>query len=78
MDLVQGIPGVSLTQEVEEEEFPRVPTDLLEALEAQFPDRCPALNISQVDYGVVQGRLDVVRFLRQVHDRPSVMTKEQP
>lgn len=77
--LMQGIPGVCDTPVAPEEEFPRVSTELVEALEARFPDRCPSwLTIPDREFGAYYGRIDVVRFLRQVHDRASVMTKEQP
>lgn len=75
----QGIPGVSAeTLETPDEDFPRVPTDLLETLEDRFKDRCPDLRISQLDYGVIHGQLSVVKLLREMHDRPTVMSKEQP
>jgi hypothetical protein len=76
MELRQGLPGLTLETEYEEPDFPRVPLDLLEALEARFPDRCPDLRISQLDYGMIHGQLSVVKLLREMHDRPSVTSKE--
>jgi hypothetical protein len=78
MDIVQGIPGLTMQDEVVEPDYPRVPTELIEYLEARFPNVCPDLRISQLDYGMVHGRLDIVNLLREMHDRPTVMTKEQP
>lgn len=78
MSIVQGIPGISVAQsDVEEIDFPRVPTDLLEALEQRFPNQCPDLRISQLDFGVVHGQLSVVRLLREMHGRPSIITKKE-
>lgn len=72
----QGIPGVSAPDGVVEELlFPRVPTDLLEALEKMFPDRCPDLRITDRGLGVVHGQLNVVRLLREMYDRPSITEK---
>jgi hypothetical protein len=77
MALVQGIPGVSIDPLYVEPDFPRVPLDLLEALEARFPDKCPDLRISPLDYGVIHGHLEVVRLLREMHERPPITAKEQ-
>lgn len=75
----QGIPGLTLAEQLGTDyEFPRVPTDLLEALEERFPDRCPDLRIAPLDYGVIHGQLSVVKLLREMHDRPSILSKEQP
>ncbi len=49
--------------------FPPVPTDLLEALERLFPDRLPDLRISDRDLGAAIGANNVVRFLRDMHER---------
>jgi hypothetical protein len=66
----QGIPGLTKDFEPEIEDFPRVETDLLEALEARYPDKCPDLRISDKEFGVYVGQLNVVRLLREMHDRP--------
>jgi hypothetical protein len=73
----QGILGVSREHTEEpQEDLPRVPAELLEWLEKRFPNSLPDLRISQLDYGVKHGQLEVVRLLREIHDRPSVI-KEQ-
>jgi hypothetical protein len=73
----QGIPGLTLQEtKVPQEDLPRVPAELLEWLEKRFPNSLPDLRISQLDYGVKHGQLEVVRLLREIHDRPSVI-KEQ-
>lgn len=77
MAITQGIPGLTLDSETADpDDIPRVPTELLEALEVRFPNICPELHLSPLDYGVVHGQLNVVRLLREWHDRPSVTTKD--
>lgn len=76
MEITQGIPR--LMQELAEktEPFPRVPMDLLEALELKYPNQCPDLNIRDRDFGVIVGQLEVVRFLRDMYERPPEMKED--
>jgi len=77
MVLTQGIPIVTLENSIEEEAFPRVPTDLLEALESKWPDVCPHWSIGQAEYAAYCGRLEVIKFLRRAHDNPIInLTKD--
>lgn len=49
----------------DETEFPRVPSDLVEALEVLYPDRCPDIKTSEREVWAALGRAEVVRFLKQ-------------
>jgi hypothetical protein len=52
------------------DDFPRVPFDLLKALEQRFPDRLPTdLSTSDKAIWVLIGTAQVVRFLREMHQR---------
>jgi hypothetical protein len=52
------------------DDFPRVPTDLLEALMERFPDRAPSISTPERELWAAVGRAEVVRFLREMHQRP--------
>lgn len=47
--------------------LPEVPTDLLVALEAIFPDRAPSVYESMDTVRHKAGQVSVVRFLRNQH-----------
>jgi hypothetical protein len=55
--------------------FPRVPRDLLEALEERFPDRCPDLDLPDKKVWSRVGNVEVVRFLREMHNRLPTMKR---
>lgn len=48
--------------------FPNVPKDLLDELETRFPDQMPDLNMSDADIKIAQGKVAVIRFLRNQFD----------
>ena len=52
------------------DKFPRVPLDLLEALELAFPDKAPSITTADRQIWVNVGHAEVVRFLRDMHERP--------
>ena len=61
---------MSYEPEDENDDFPRVPADLLTALEQRFPDRLPTdLSTSDKAIWVSIGAAQVVRFLREMHQR---------
>jgi hypothetical protein len=49
---------------MENNKFPNVTKELLEALEKRFPDRLPDSPLALEEYAQLIGRSDVVRFLR--------------
>ncbi len=52
------------------DDFPLVPLALLQALETRFPDRLPTdLTTSDRAILVAIGNVQVVRFLREMHQR---------
>lgn len=53
------------------DKFPKVPIDLLEALEARFPDKAPSLKTPGREIWAAVGNAQVVRFLRDMHERTS-------
>lgn len=53
-------------------DFPAVPVALLEALERRFPDQRPEPTDSDREIWMAVGRTHVVRFLREMHERPRV------
>lgn len=55
-------------EEYEEEEFPRVTEEFIEALEKQFPDRSPKLTDTDREIWASVGRAEVVQFLRTQHN----------
>lgn len=52
-----------------EPDFPPIPTELLEALERAFPDRCPDAELSDAEIRERIGECRVVRFLRRHSQR---------
>lgn len=44
-------------------EFPKVPEDLLKALQEVFPDKLPRKQISHEDFLILQGQQKVIDFL---------------
>jgi len=52
------------------DDFPRVPTDLLEALMERFPNQCPSISTPERELWAAVGRAEVVTFLRGMHQRP--------
>lgn len=53
-----------------DDEFPRVPEDLLLALEKRFRDRLPDVSTPDRKIWISVGNSEVVRFLRDMHERP--------
>jgi hypothetical protein len=51
-------------------DFPVVPKGLIEALEDRFKDTVPTnANTSLDEFRLIQGRLEVVRFLRSQYEK---------
>ena len=48
--------------------IPPVPQALLEVLETNFPDKCPATYLTLDEIRFMQGQLSVVRLLRTAYD----------
>ena len=56
--------------EPEEDHFPAVPLNLVEALEQQFPDKLPLRHDTQAtETAYVIGQVSVVKFLREMSGR---------
>lgn len=53
-------------------DFPAVPLSLLYALERRFPDRLPDVTMPEREIWTAVGRAQIVRFLREMHERPRV------
>jgi hypothetical protein len=53
----------------QEEHFPRIPKDLLDALNERFPEKTPSLSMSIDEIRDYGGRRAVVRFLNEQFDR---------
>ena len=58
------MPKDSLTMKEALANFPRVPRDMVEALELVFPDKLPSTRVSPEDLAFLQGQQKVVQFLR--------------
>jgi hypothetical protein len=54
---------------MEDTPFPAVPRVLLETLERLYPNRCPAIEMSERQIWLAAGAYSVVRKLRAEHDR---------
>lgn len=52
--------------------FPRIPVDLLEALEERFPVQLPDLSTSDRAIWASVGRQQVIGFLRDMHERTPI------
>ena len=50
------------------EDFPLVSRDLLEALEARYPDRCPELSTEEKEVWFASGCAHVIRQLRMAYE----------
>lgn len=50
---------------------PHITRELLDYLEAKFPNRIPSKSLSLEDLHRLQGQQDVIRKLRHVHDEQS-------
>jgi hypothetical protein len=48
--------------------FPIVTKELLEELEARFPDNCPDTNLSLDEIRIKQGQVSVIRLLRSMFE----------
>lgn len=53
----------------EEDHFPAVHLDLVEALEQMFQDKLPDLNVTDRELGQLIGQVTVVKFLREMSGR---------
>lgn len=53
--------------------YPKIPTDLIEQLERQYPDEHPDAKEARDHHTVLinTGIIQVIRFLRRVHDLQS-------
>ena len=58
-------------QEVEpqEDHFPAVPLELVEALEQMYQDKLPEIHITDRELGELIGQVNVVKFLREMSGR---------
>lgn len=58
-------------QQVEEQEdkFPAVPLDLVEALEQLYQDKLPEIHVTDRELGELIGQVNVVKFLREMSGR---------
>lgn len=48
---------------------PEIPLDLLEYLEAQYPDRCPTADTSRETFLNTASKVELVRTLRALYER---------
>lgn len=55
--------------EEEEDRFPAVPMDLVEALEHQFPDKLPGFLTTEKELAYLIGQVSIVKFLRDMSGR---------
>jgi len=53
----------------ENENFPIVPNDLLEALISRFPDQCPSISTPERQIWIDVGKAEVVRFLKDMNQQ---------
>ncbi|QXV74653.1 hypothetical protein [Rhizobium phage RHEph21] len=53
----------------DEDRFPHIPKDLVEALDKRFPERTPSLKTSLEEIRWKGGERAVVRFLLEQYDR---------
>jgi hypothetical protein len=51
------------------EDFPTVRNELVEALEARFPNQCPSIGTSDREIWAALGRWQVVAFLKDMNLR---------
>lgn len=51
-----------------DQRIPTVPRDLLEFLEAKYPDRLPEGSVGIEEIRREQGRVSVVKFLRRAYE----------
>lgn len=51
------------------DKLPVIPQDLLEALDKQFPDRCPEPSWSEREIWMRVGERRVVRFLKRIFEQ---------
>lgn len=51
--------------------FPLVPEELLDALDAIFPERCPDPAMDDRRIWMEVGKREVVRYLRAIHEEQS-------
>jgi hypothetical protein len=72
----QGIFKEPIFDEDDDEfNFPSVPLALLEELERQFPDKVLDPKLSEPDRLILTGKVLLIRFLREMHQRPSTIRK---
>ena len=55
--------------EPEEDHFPAVPLNLVEALEHQFPNKLPIFHTTEKELAYLIGQVSVVKFLREQSGR---------
>lgn len=53
---------------MEEDTFPYVPAELIEALDTSFPEKCPPLSMSLDEIRFKSGQRSVVNFLKMKHN----------
>lgn len=49
--------------------LPEIPLDLLELLEATYPDRCPTADTSHEEFLATASKVELVRTLRALYER---------
>jgi len=53
----------------QEDPFPAVPLELVEALEQLFPNKLPEIHVTDRELGQLIGQVDVVKLLREMSGR---------
>jgi len=53
----------------QEDTFPAVPLELVEALEQLFPNKLPEIHVTDRELGQLIGQVDVVKLLREMSGR---------
>lgn len=72
----QGIFKEQVFEEADEEyTFPSVSLVLIEELESMYPDRVLDPALSDNDRLILTGKVLLIRFLREMHQRPSTIRK---
>lgn len=52
-----------------ETDLPKIPQDLMEALDKRFPERCPDPKASEREVWIEVGKRELIRFLKTHYER---------
>jgi hypothetical protein len=55
--------------DAQEDHFPAVPLELVEALEQMYQDKLPEIHVTDRELGELIGQVNVVKFLREMAGR---------